>query len=119
MAGLSVAAKAAGLQAEGVQVSREALPDQDMPAIAYVNNNHFIAVLSVQGSGENGTAIIHDPNSAGEETIPQERLLRLCSGYLLCCVGNGGGENTRLESTSGLRTRMPPPLGRGSQAALL
>jgi ABC-type bacteriocin/lantibiotic exporter with double-glycine peptidase domain len=83
MAGLSVAAKAAGLQAEGVQVSREALPDQDMPAIAYVNNNHFIAVLSVQGNGDSGTAIIHDPNSAGEEIIPQERLLRLCSGYLL------------------------------------
>lgn len=83
MAGLAQAAQAAGLKTEGMQVSREALPDQDMPAIAYVNNNHFVAVLSVAGSGDSGTAVIHDPNSAGEETIPQERLLRLCSGYLL------------------------------------
>ena len=83
LAGLANAAKFVGLKAEGVQVSREALPDQDMPAVAYVNSNHFIAVLSTQGQGERGTAVIHDPNNVGEETIPQERLLRLCSGYLL------------------------------------
>ena len=81
--GLAIAAKAVGLKAEGVQVSREALPDQPLPAIAYVNGNHFIVVLKLEGSGDSATATIHDPNSAGEETIPQEQLLRLCSGYLL------------------------------------
>ena len=81
--GLATAAKRMGLKAEGVQVSRDALPDIDMPALAYVNGNHFVAVLSVQGRGENGTARIHDPNKAEEETVSQERLLRLCSGYLL------------------------------------
>ena len=81
--GLAMAAKAVGLKAEGVQVSREALPETDTPALAYVNGNHFIALLSLHGSGESGTATIHDPNAAGEETISQERLLRLCSGYLL------------------------------------
>jgi len=81
--GLAIAAKAVGLKAEGVQVSREALPDQPLPAIAYVNGNHFVALLSLHGSGESGTATILDPNAAGEETISQERLLRLCSGYLL------------------------------------
>jgi len=40
-------------------------------------------VLKLEGSGDSATATIHDPNSAGEETIPQEQLLRLCSGYLL------------------------------------
>ena len=77
------AATQLGLKAEGVQVSREALPDMNMPALAYVNGNHFVAVLNVQGRGENATARIHDPNKAEEETISQERLLRLCSGYLL------------------------------------
>ncbi len=80
---LAQAAKAVGLQAEGVQVSREALPDVDMPALAYVNSNHFVLVEEMQGRGESGTVRIHDPNHAQEETISQERLLRLCSGYLL------------------------------------
>lgn len=83
LAGLEKAAKSVGLKAEGVQVSREALGDVDMPALAYVNGNHFITVLSVQGRGEDATATVHDPNNAQEQTIPQERLLRLCSGYLL------------------------------------
>lgn len=83
LAGLARAAHQVGLQAEGVQVSREALGDIDMPALAYVNGNHFIAVLSVQGRGDDATATVHDPNSAREQTMGQERLLRLCSGYLL------------------------------------
>ncbi len=83
LAGLADAAKRMGLKAEGVQVSREAPGDVEMPALAYVNGNHFVAVLSVQGRGEGGTARIHDPNKGEEETISQERLLRLCSGYLL------------------------------------
>jgi len=81
--GLAIAAKAVGLKAEGVQVSREAFSDQPLPAIAYVNGNHFIVVLKLEGGGDNATATIHDPNEAQEQTISQERLLRLCSGYLL------------------------------------
>ena len=83
LAGLAVAAKAVGLKAEGVQVSREALPEVEVPAIGYVNGNHFVEVAALAGKGESATATIHDPNAAGEETISQERLLRLCSGYLL------------------------------------
>jgi len=78
-----MAAKAVGLKAEGVQVSREALPDQPLPAIAYVNGNHFIVVLKLEGGGDKATATVHDPNEAQEQTIPQEQLLRLSSGYLL------------------------------------
>jgi ATP-binding cassette subfamily B protein len=83
LAGLAKAAKALGLQAEGVQVSRDALAQIEMPALAWVNGNHYIAALSVHGEGEHGTAVIHDPNAASEQTIPQEQLLRQCSGYLL------------------------------------
>jgi hypothetical protein len=83
MEGLANAAHALGLKAEGVQVSREALAHVESPAIAWINQTHFVAVLSVQGEGEEATATIHDPNSASAETIPQERLLRLSSGYLL------------------------------------
>ena len=83
MAGLTKAAQAVRLKAEGVQVSREALHEVETPALAYVNGNHFIAVLALSGKGEKATALVHDPNAAGEATISQERLLRLCSGYLL------------------------------------
>jgi len=83
MAGLTTAAQKVGLTAEGVQVSREALPEQPLPAIAYVNGNHFIVVLKLQGEGENATATIHDPNDASAVSISQEQLLRQCSGYLL------------------------------------
>ena len=83
LAGLATAAKAVGLKAEGVQVSREALQEIEAPAIGYVNGNHFVEVAALAGKGESATATIHDPNAAGEETITQERRLRLCSGYLL------------------------------------
>ena len=83
MAGLTAAAKGMGLKAEGVQVSREALPRVGMPALAWVDQDHYVAVLSMSGEGESGTAVIHDPNTASAVTIPQEQLLRLCGGYLL------------------------------------
>ena len=83
MAGLEKAVKTAGWKAEGVQVSREALPDTQMPAIAWVNRNHYVALLELKGSGETGQAVIHDPNQPHEETISQEKLLQLTGGYLL------------------------------------
>ena len=85
MAGLGNAAKSLGLKTEGVQISREALHDLRLPAIGYVNGTHFIEVIALNGngSGEDATATIHDPNLSTEQTIPQERLLRLTSGYLL------------------------------------
>ena len=82
-AGLKHAAESIGLKAEGVQVSRQALPTLTMPALAWVHENHYIAVLSVHGSGERGTAVVHDPNDVVETTISQERLLQMTGGYLL------------------------------------
>ena len=83
LAGLAKAARKVGLKAEGVQVSREALSQVEMPAIAWVNENHYVAVLATQGEGAGATAAIHDPNTTAEQTISQEHLLSQCSGYLL------------------------------------
>jgi plasmid replication initiation protein len=83
LAGLAKAAQTLGLQTQGVQVSREALPEMQTPAIAWINHAHYDTVLALQGRSDQGTATIHDPNQSHEETISQERLLRLSSGYLL------------------------------------
>jgi len=83
MEGLAHAANTVGLKTEGVQVSREALSEVPMPALAWVNDNHYIAVYHVQGDGDQATADIEDPNQLHEQTIAKEQLLRLCSGYLL------------------------------------
>ena len=83
MAGLVRAAHGLGLTAEGVQVSREALADTQTPAIAWVNQNHYVTLLSLQGEGDAATATIRDPNEAADKTMPREQLLRLCGGYLL------------------------------------
>jgi ABC-type bacteriocin/lantibiotic exporter with double-glycine peptidase domain len=81
--GLAKAAKAVGLKAEGVQVNREGWNEVQMPALAWVNRNHYVAVLELMGEGEEAIAVIHDPNEQKEKTIAREQLLRLCGGYLL------------------------------------
>ncbi|MCW3054542.1 MAG: peptidase [Chthonomonadales bacterium] len=83
MEGLQLAAQKLGLKAEGVQVSREALPNVSLPAIAWDRKRHFLAVMSAEGTGDRGTACIHDPNHAQPETISQESLLQRSGGYLL------------------------------------
>ncbi len=83
LAGLQQAAQKLGLQAEGVQVSREALPDVSLPAIAWDRRQHFIVLTALHGSGEEGVATIRDPNQRQEEKLSQESLLQRCGGYLL------------------------------------
>ena len=83
MAGLKSAAEGLHLKAEGIQAGREALAKISTPALGWCHGDHWIAVLSLKGEGENGTAVIHDPNEAAERTIAQERLLQMSGGYLL------------------------------------
>jgi len=83
MAGLQQAAQKIGLKAEGVQVSREALPDTSPVAIAWMNRNHYAALLALSGRGDTATATIHDPNRPASETISQEQFLQRCGGFLL------------------------------------
>jgi hypothetical protein len=77
--GLKHAAKSIGLKAEGVQMDRMALSQLDHPAIAWVDGNHYLAVLKVGGE----EATIHDPNKPKEEVISTEDLLRRSGGILL------------------------------------
>ena len=83
MSGLTKAVESVGLKAEGVQVNLEALGEVEMPAIAWVNHNHFVAVLASHSEGANASIIIHDPNKLKEETVSNEQLLRMCGGYML------------------------------------
>ena len=81
--GLKRAAQSVHLKADGVQVSREALPDQVVPSIAWFHGDHYVTLLALNGRGESGTALIHDPNEAAPKTVSQESLLQSSSGVLL------------------------------------
>ena len=80
---LAQAAQKLGLQATGVQTGRKALPLLPMPAIAWVNGHHFIAVFSLSKDPKHLTATVQDPNVGHPQTLSQERLLSLSGGYLL------------------------------------
>lgn len=79
LAGLKKAAESVGLSAEGVQMDRGALARLESPAVAWMDGNHYVAVLTVQGD----SALVHDPNKAEAETVPLKRLLARSGGVLL------------------------------------
>jgi hypothetical protein len=83
MAGLQQAAQKFGLKAEGVQVSREALPDLSPPAIVWLHRDHYAVLTDIRGRGEEGACTLRDPNDPKEQTWPQEKLLQQSSGVLL------------------------------------
>jgi hypothetical protein len=79
LAGLEKAAKAKGLKCEAVQMDLNALKQLPGMGIAWVDGDHYVAVLTVFGE----EARIHDPNHENEETIPTETLLRRSGGIVL------------------------------------
>jgi ABC-type bacteriocin/lantibiotic exporter with double-glycine peptidase domain len=87
MAGMVAAAKAMGLHATGVQMDAEALANLanlHTPALAWVDGNHYVAVLNVTTDIVGVTsARIHDPNKADAETMTIPELLRRSGGVLL------------------------------------
>jgi hypothetical protein len=83
MDGLSSAASAVGLKATGLQISREALAEVNLPAICWDRGNHFIVFCSYSPGEDGGKAVIRDPNASKEETISGEQLMRRSAGYLL------------------------------------
>ena len=83
MDGLSSAASAVGLKATGLQISREALAEVNLPAICWDKGNHFIVWLAYKPGDDSGSVVIRDPNASKEETISGEQLLRRSAGYLL------------------------------------
>ncbi len=84
MAGMVAAAKAMKLKATGVQMDAEALANLPTPALAWVDGNHYVAVLNVTTDIIGVTsARIHDPNKADAETMTIPELLRRSGGVLL------------------------------------
>jgi len=79
MAGLARAAQAYGFHAQGVQMNPQALSELSRPALAWVEADHYVAVLSVKGD----QATIYDPNQPKEETISTAELWSRCGGILL------------------------------------
>ncbi len=77
--GLKKAAQASGLKATGVQVDKAALSHVSLPAIAWYDSNHYVALLNV--SDEQVT--IHDPNQTKEETLSTNEFLGRTAGLLL------------------------------------
>ena len=91
LAGLEKAAKAVGLQADGVQVDRDALKQLNKPAVSWLDGNHYVALLSVEGD----TATIHDPNDASEKQVNVSDLLSHSGGILLTLDTSVQGANTQ------------------------
>ena len=79
LAGLEKAAKSVGLQATGVQMDRDALKHLTQSAVAWLDGNHYVAVLAVDGD----TATIHDPNDKETKQITTSDLLIRSGGILL------------------------------------
>jgi len=77
--GLINAAHAVGLKSDGIQADEAALGNLHKPAVAWVDGDHYVAVLSVSDAG----AVIHDPNRASEETIPIDNLWGRSAGILI------------------------------------
>jgi len=77
--GMVDAAHAVGLKADGIQADEAALSNLRKPAVAWVDGDHYVAVLSVSDAG----AVIHDPNRASEETIPVDNLWGRSAGILI------------------------------------
>lgn len=77
--GLAQAAKDHGLRATGVQVDLPALEQAATPAIAWVDGNHYVALLSVEGR----QATVHDPNHPQKEVLSTRALLQRSGGVLL------------------------------------
>ncbi len=82
--GLKKAAVATGARAEGVQMDNAALAKFDGVAIAWVDGDHYVAILGRKGD----SFLIHDPNASKSEDIRLEELLRRSGGVALTLTKN-------------------------------
>ena len=80
--GMKRAAASLHVRLEGIQVSREALPDVPTPCIGWTQN-HYVVICRFNGRGEQGTATIQDPNENAPSTVSLEKLNQATGGYLL------------------------------------
>lgn len=83
--GLERAATTLGLKATGVQVDRAALAQLKPPAVAWLDGDHFVAVLAIEESflRKETYARIHDPRDGAPKSLPLTELLSRSGGILL------------------------------------
>jgi hypothetical protein len=79
LAGLEKAAKSVGLRAESLQVDKDALAQIQTPAVAWLDGNHFVALLGVSRD----SATLHDPNDGKQKEMPLLELLSRSGGIVL------------------------------------
>jgi ABC-type bacteriocin/lantibiotic exporter with double-glycine peptidase domain len=77
--GLEKAAKSVGLKAVSLQVDKDALAHISTPAVAWLDGNHFVALLDVSRD----SATLHDPNEGKEKEMPLLELLSRSGGIVL------------------------------------
>jgi hypothetical protein len=77
--GLAKAADAVGLKAKGVQMDENALARLSTPAVAWVEGNHFVAVLRVHGD----SVTVRDPSAKEKEVLPLRELIARSGGVML------------------------------------
>lgn len=78
MLGLARAARKKGLTARGLKVNYAYLDEMPMPAIVWVNGDHFMLITSVQGH----VLTAFDPG-VGQRKISRQSFTRTWSGYVL------------------------------------
>ena len=79
MMGLAKAAKAKGLKTEGLWVDATAFQRISLPALAWVNGNHWVAVWEVN----RGAVRLFDPAKEKEETLGLPDFQQRWDGHLL------------------------------------
>ncbi len=67
-----------GFQATGVKANYQALMDEPLPVIAYINNSHYVVVNKITSQ----SVYVFDP-SLGHVQISRELFDRVWNGYLL------------------------------------
>ncbi len=90
MAGLAKAAKSKGLKAEGIWVDEKVFHRLRLPALAWVNGNHWVAVFDVRGDKVTLFDPASEPRASAsgqasfkEKTISLEDFQQQWDGYLL------------------------------------
>jgi tetratricopeptide (TPR) repeat protein len=79
MAGLAKAAHAKGLKTEGLWMDEVAFRRVRLPALVWVNGNHWVAVFEVRGN----TVTFFDPAKGKQESIALSDFQSQWDGYLL------------------------------------
>jgi ATP-binding cassette subfamily B protein len=82
LAGLTAAAKRAGIRVRAWGGPLDSVTQQRLPAIAFVDDNHFVVIRSYE---QDGTVLLTDP-AVGTYQSPAARLRERWSGHAVVMV---------------------------------